>query len=173
MKIFSISKVVGGMQSSLARDLKNSENDKSALQYELGRMQHLDRIKVRHAKDKFLNPDTKTMLPSLDTAYASVSMGMSMTPGPLIGGREGEFNMGAMSEKDIITSSEIHGHCEKFGKNERIIIARSTDPGMASSVQHSKSKVPDLNTERHQLGSLDNKMMENKLNETYHFKNGD
>ena len=134
-------------------------------------MQHLDRIKVRHAKDKFLNPDTKTMLPSLDTAYASVSAGMSMTPQPLIGGDDMGFNISAMSDKDVITSAEIHGHCERFGKNERIIIARSTDPATASSVQHSKSKVPNLNTERHQLGSLDNKMMEDKLNETYHFKN--
>ena len=102
-------------------------------------MQHLDRIKVRHAKDKFLNPDTKTMLPSLDTAYASVSAGMSMTPGPLIGGGGDDgFNISAMSDKDVITSAEIHGNCERgigrFGRNERIIIARSTDPATANSV---------------------------------------
>jgi len=40
-------------------------------------MQHLDRVKVTHAKNKFYNPDVGTMLPSLDTAFASCNLNMS------------------------------------------------------------------------------------------------
>ncbi len=40
---------------------------------ELKRMQQIDRIKVSHAMDAFYNPETKSMLPSLDTCNASIS----------------------------------------------------------------------------------------------------
>ena len=57
------------------RSLKNSENDKTALNYELKRMQYLDRIKIRHAKDKFHGDgDRDLLLPSIDTAYASCNL---------------------------------------------------------------------------------------------------
>jgi hypothetical protein len=56
--------------------LKNSENDKTALNYELKRMQYLDRIKIRHVKDKFNKNDEERdqFLPSIDTAFASCSL---------------------------------------------------------------------------------------------------
>lgn len=41
----------------MLRALKNSDSDKTALNYELKRMQHLDRLKVKHATDRFYNPD--------------------------------------------------------------------------------------------------------------------
>lgn len=67
----SIEKVISTMQATIMRELKNSDSDKTALTYELNRMQQLDRLKVMHAKDSFFNPDVNTMLPSLDTAFAS------------------------------------------------------------------------------------------------------
>ena len=34
-------------------------------------MQKIDRLKVSHAQDVFYNPDTGSVLPSLDTCHAS------------------------------------------------------------------------------------------------------
>jgi len=46
-------------------------------------MQQIDRLKVIHAKDNFFNPDVGTLLPSLDTAFAtSMASGLSQTPNP-------------------------------------------------------------------------------------------
>jgi len=57
------------------------------------------------------------MLPSLDTAYASVSMGMAMTPQPhLMNKSQGDYAESMMTEKDIVTTTELHGHCERFGQ---------------------------------------------------------
>jgi len=78
----AIEKNLGTMQNSLVRDIKNSESDKTALSYELTRMQNLDRLKVHHAKDSFFNPDVGSVLPSLDTAFASSQGALSMTPQP-------------------------------------------------------------------------------------------
>jgi hypothetical protein len=50
-------KQIDEMNTSLLRSLKNSDHDKTTLNYELKRMQHLDRVKVSYAKDKFYNPD--------------------------------------------------------------------------------------------------------------------
>ena len=44
------------MNTNLVRSLKNSDCDKTALHFELKRMQHLDRVKVSYAKDRFYNP---------------------------------------------------------------------------------------------------------------------
>ena len=52
----------------LTRDLKNSDVNSKVLDRELTRLQHVDRLKVLHAKDSFYNPDTGKFLPSLDTA---------------------------------------------------------------------------------------------------------
>ena len=48
-------------------------HEKIQLEKELHRLQQIDRIKVSHANTMFLNPDTKSYLPSLDTCGVSVS----------------------------------------------------------------------------------------------------
>ena len=45
------------MNTTLIRSLKNSDCEKNVMSYELKRMQHLDRLKVGYAKDRFYNPD--------------------------------------------------------------------------------------------------------------------
>ena len=67
------------MSLSLVRSLKNSDMDKSVLNRELTRMQHIDRLKVAHAKDTFYNPDTSRLLPSLHTAHMSGSVNAFIT----------------------------------------------------------------------------------------------
>lgn len=64
------------MKREILRSLKNSENDKTALNYELKRMQYLDRIKIRHVKDKYGGDEEgrNVLLPSIDTAYASCNL---------------------------------------------------------------------------------------------------
>lgn len=73
-------KVIKELKENLLKQLKNSDHEQQALNYELNRMQRLDRLKVHHAKTSFFNPDTRTVLPSLDTALASGSAGISSTP---------------------------------------------------------------------------------------------
>ena len=41
------------IQNTLIRELRNNDSEKMVLGYELKRMQHLDRLKVMHAKDMF------------------------------------------------------------------------------------------------------------------------
>jgi len=62
------------MNKTVLRSLKNNDNEKDAYNYEIKRMQHLDRIKVQYGKDKFYNPEMAATLPSLDTAFASCSL---------------------------------------------------------------------------------------------------
>jgi hypothetical protein len=62
------------MNTTVIRSLKNSDCEKNVMSYELKRMQHLDRLKVGYAKDRFYNPDTSQYLPSIDTAYASCNL---------------------------------------------------------------------------------------------------
>lgn len=109
-------------------------------------MQHIDRLKVAHAKDSFYNPDTTRLLPSLNTAHASgsvnafitqsqafASAGLMNTPQP-----EGRDYMSMISDHDIVTKTEIKGICERFGNKpsarQRIIIARSQDTGGHNSI---------------------------------------
>jgi hypothetical protein len=83
LRHYSLEKALQGVQQTLLKELKSSDCDKTALHYELNRMQQLDRLKVAHAKDSFYNPDAGTLLPSLDTALASCSQGgLSSTPQP-------------------------------------------------------------------------------------------
>lgn len=84
-----ISKALDDMNLSLVRALKNSDIDKNVLDRELKRMQHIDRLKVAHAKDSIFNPDRGTLLPSLDTAHASgantagfMTQSQALTPQP-------------------------------------------------------------------------------------------
>ena len=67
------------MNLTVVRSLKNADMDKSVLSRELSRMQHIDRLKVAHAKDSFYNPDTTRLLPSLNTAHASGSVNAFIT----------------------------------------------------------------------------------------------
>jgi hypothetical protein len=84
-------------------------------------MQHLDRIKVRHAKDSFFNPDVGSVLPSLDMAHASFSTALSQTP--YIGRRHQNHEHSKSKDIDsmisereigIVTAQELKGHCERF-----------------------------------------------------------
>ena len=59
------------MNVSIYRMLKDANMDNTMLEREIKRMQEIDRIKVSHAKDVFYNPDTGSVLPSLDTCHAS------------------------------------------------------------------------------------------------------
>lgn len=179
------------MNTNLVRTLKNSDNDKGVLSREIFRMQHIDRLKVAHAKDSFYNPDIGSMLPSLDTAHASGSVNEYMTQSqslnvtPLRGlgespGGKDYFSM--ISQNDIITKNEIKGICERNGvppsQRQRIIIARSQDPvntqnfGAGNSKQFlSGAETDRLNeTNRQNIGSLDNQAFE-AMNKTHHFKN--
>ena len=67
------------MNTSLVRALKNSDTDKGVLNREINRLQHIDRLKVAHAKDSFYNPNVGSLLPSLDTAHASGSFNAFLT----------------------------------------------------------------------------------------------
>lgn len=59
------------MNMTLLRTLKNGQMDNEMLNREIHRMQEIDRLKVNHAKDVFYNPDSGSILPSLDTCHAS------------------------------------------------------------------------------------------------------
>jgi hypothetical protein len=67
------------INTNLVRTLKNSDTDKEVLSREIFRMQHIDRLKVAHAKSSFYNPDVGSLLPSLDTAHASGSVNAFMS----------------------------------------------------------------------------------------------
>lgn len=64
-------KVLEEMNVSVYRMLKDSNMENTNLDREIKRMQEIDRLKVSHANDVFYNPDTGSMLPSLDTCHAS------------------------------------------------------------------------------------------------------
>ena len=119
----NISKALDDMNLSLVRALKNSDIDKNVLDRELKRMQHIDRLKVAHAKDSIFNPDRGTLLPSLDTAHASgsntaafMTQSQALTPQPPL--EQAAFAakdfMSMVSEHDIITRNEIKGICERM-----------------------------------------------------------
>lgn len=161
-----VEKAIKGIQDTLLKELKNSDCDKSALQYELNRMQQLDRLKVAHAKDSFYNPDAGTLLPSLDTAVASCSQGgLSSTPQPRLLPDRSLDHPSLMSERQVVTQNELHGLCERFNKQpshrQRIIIARSCDPRHADGIHELGQGSYDFamkTTElerRPQIGSLD------------------
>jgi hypothetical protein len=124
------------MTTNLVRTLKNSDTDKGVLSREIFRLQHIDRLKVAHAKDSFYNPDAGSLLPSLDTAHASGSVNKFMSPSlslnmtPQLGeSPAGKDYFSMISQNDIITKNEIKGICERNGvapsQRQRIIIARS------------------------------------------------
>ena len=170
------------MNTSLIRSLKNSDTDKGVLSREIFRMQHIDRLKVAHAKDNFYNPELGTLLPSLDTAHASGSVNafltqsQSLTPGPGFSPDTGRDYVSMISQNDIITKNEIKGICERNGvppsQRQRIIIARSQDPTnrKATIEQPSTNLLTGAETDRHRIGSLDNQAFES-MNRTHHFKN--
>ena len=107
-------------------EMKNNDSESRALKYEIDRMQKLDRLKVKHAKDLFVT-DSGVLLPSIDYAYASTSasrgrydISKSMTNGSLL------------SEKQIVSTRELDGQCDRLHGNpsnrSRLIIAHSQEP---------------------------------------------
>lgn len=65
-------KLIDNMNVSVLRSLKNYEMDNQILNKEIQRLQEIDRLKVSHANDVFYNPNTGSMLPSLDSCQISV-----------------------------------------------------------------------------------------------------
>ena len=59
------------MNVTILRQLKNTNNEKDLLDREITRMFDIDRAKVAHARNSFYNPDTKSLLPNLDTMMAA------------------------------------------------------------------------------------------------------
>ena len=84
---------------------------------ELQRMQQIDRVKVSHARSSFYNPETGSLLPTMDTMHASNMEGQSA-------GKQS-----ADMSREVYTRNELLGECERFGtkpsQRQRIIIARS------------------------------------------------
>ena len=134
-------KTLDEMSATIFRDLKNNDNENQLLSFELKRMQHLDRLKVKHANDHFYNPNQKTCLPSLDSAYASINLLdkkviaqsqraslMAQTPVPMHNYPSREFAT-MVSDTEMVTQQELKGVCERFAKQpsqrQRIIITRS------------------------------------------------
>ena len=66
------------MSMTMYKVMKLQDGENKVLERELQRMQQIDRIKVSHAMDAFYNPETKSMLPSLDTCQASMSEDLGM-----------------------------------------------------------------------------------------------
>ena len=120
------------MNVSIYRMLKDTNMDNTMLEREIKRMQEIDRIKVSHAKDVFYNPDTGSVLPSLDTCHASTQEdlpsflsrvgsvrdgGSSVTPQPnLLGSATVRDYVSFISQKDIVTHKELKGVCERAHK---------------------------------------------------------
>lgn len=108
------------MNVTILRQLKNTDNEKKLLDREINRLNEIDRMKVAHARNSFFNPDTKSLLPTLDTMYASQNVqGSSFTP-----------SVGQPSI-DIATSNELKGQCERFAakpsQRQRVVIAKTSD----------------------------------------------
>ena len=72
-KQFKIQKQVDEMNVTILRTLKNTDMDNNLLNWEITRMQHIDRLKTIHANDVFYNADNGSMLPSLDTCHGTIS----------------------------------------------------------------------------------------------------
>ncbi len=70
-KNFLNEKLIDNMNVSVLRSLKNYEMDNKILNKEIQRLQEIDRLKVSHANNIFYNPDTGSMLPSLDACQIS------------------------------------------------------------------------------------------------------
>ena len=64
-------KAVDEINVTILRTLKNTDMDNALLNREIKRMHKIDRLKVSHAKDVFYNPDTGSVLPSLNTCHIS------------------------------------------------------------------------------------------------------
>lgn len=167
------------IQNTLLRELRNNDSEKMVLGYELKRMQHLDRLKVIHAKDMFMNADKGTMLPSLDTAYASLNIldkGSTRNPSgphsPVMRNSSppGKDFATMGSETECVTQTELKGVCERYDKQpthrQRIIITRSQEPHEIST-SRSKNLLGGSVT-RPKIHGLDKKSMD-KMNETFHF----
>jgi hypothetical protein len=180
------------MNLTLLRTLKNSSMDNEMLNREIQRMQEIDRLKVNHAKDVFYNPDSGSILPSLDTCHASASdagrrmtQSYATTPQPQLLANSGQDYGSTVSARDVVTQNELKGICERHShqpsKRQRII-TRSQDPSTGtrqSGPTAGQLAVGDTDRSAHQggrstlrpqLGSLDQKALD-EMNRTMHFKN--
>jgi hypothetical protein len=107
------------MNVTILRQLKNTNNEKDLLDREITRMQNIDRAKVAQARNSFFNPDTKSLLPTLDTMFASTGPG-GHAGTPSIGGPSIDMHasfpqdLGA-TQREIVTANELKGVCERFG----------------------------------------------------------
>ena len=90
------------------------------LNRELNRMQHIDRIKVHNARTSFYNPETGSLLPTVDTLHAATTV-----QSPSIGGADPiSFDLGSSMPaaygqtqsltREIITNNELKGQCERL-----------------------------------------------------------
>ena len=75
---------------TILRQLKNTDNEKQLLNRELNRMQHIDRVKVHNARTSFYNPETGSLLPTVDTLHAATSV-----QSPSLAGELASFDFGA------------------------------------------------------------------------------
>ena len=118
------------MNVTILRQLKNTNNEKDLLDREITRMFDIDRAKVAQARNSFYNPDTKSLLPNLDTMMASGGPGVATVGTPSIGQPSFDIN-DVGTTREIVTANELKGVCERFGtrpsQRQRIIIARSQE----------------------------------------------
>lgn len=189
-----VQKQLDEMNVTLLRTLKNNCMDNELLNREIRRMQEIDRLKVNHAKDVFYNPDSGSVLPSLDTCHASLSdagnrmayaASHALTPQPHLLDNSAKDYGATISARDVVTQNELKGVCERLAhqpsKRQRIIIARSQDPG--AGMRHSGVTASHLagadtdrsvyhggSTLRPKIGSLDQRALD-EMSKTIHFKN--
>lgn len=88
---------------TILRQLKNTDNEKELLGRELQRMQQIDRVKVANARNSFFNPDTGSMLPTVDT------MQMSNMENQSLGKQSVDLT------REVYTKNELFGECERLG----------------------------------------------------------
>jgi hypothetical protein len=113
------------MNVTILRQLKNTDNEKNLLDREVTRLNEIDRLKVSQARNSIYNPDTKSLLPSLETMYASINIPQTTQFNTSIG------QASEITHRDIITANELKGQCERFNskpsQRQRVIIARSSE----------------------------------------------
>ena len=127
---------------TILRQLKNTDNEKQLLNRELNRMQQIDRVKVQNARNSFFNPDTGSILPTVDTLFAATTTNSPSGCGAGADLASLDNNMWASQSsnknatsvtvaREVVTNNELKGHCERMGsrpsQRKRIIITRSQD----------------------------------------------
>ena len=70
-KLSDYDKKLASTNMTLLRQLKNIDNENLLLNREVNRLRNIDHAKVIHAKNSFYDPDTATLLPTLDLMAAA------------------------------------------------------------------------------------------------------